>query len=255
MTRPRRADNRDIPLERDADVPGPRQAAPPEVAIHELADGLAQALVSAQRELDRYGNALGAYLLEELDFTVPVRMRLDSLGQVMTSLVDQPVKDGPVAQLRLRVRAAIGTESPPDVSSPQALDELGVFDAAVLKQLASFRIYSVDDLLRVARGAAGRSALGQIDLGRPLHEVLDQLSVAALPVITPSARRLLVQAGIKSTSDLISREPAALARLLTKASGRSIAEAEVAGWQVKVGTYLGVPLPSRPSRPVKHTHG
>lgn len=232
-----------------------RQAASAEVTVHELADGLAQALVSAQRELDRYGSSLGAYVLEELDFTVPVRMRLDSLGQVMTSLVDQPQKDAPLAQLRLRVRAAVGADSPPDVTSPQALDELGVFDAAVLKQLASFRIFSVDDLLRVARGAAGRSALRQIELGRPLDEILDQLSVAAVPVITPSARRMLVQAGIKSTADLMSRDPAALAKLVSKASGSAIAEAEVVEWQKAVGAYLGVPRSVRPSRPVKHTHG
>lgn len=251
-----RADARaDIPLVREADGSLPRQAPQLEVAVHELADGLAQALVSAQRELDRYGSSLGAYLLEELDFTVPVRMRLDALGQVMTTLVDQPVKDVPTAQLRLRVRAAVGSESPPDVASPQALDELGVLDAAALKQLASYRIFSVDDLLRVARGAAGRNALGQIELGRPLDDVLAQLSVAALPVITPAARRALVRAGIKSTADLMARDPGALARLLSKTSGSPVTEAEVVTWQKEVGNYLGVPIPVRPSRPVKHAHG
>ena len=246
---------RDIPLDREADATAPRQAEQMEVAVHELADGLAQALVSAQRELDRYGSPLGAYLLEELDFTVPVRMRLDSLGQVMTTLVDQPVKDAPMAQLRLRVRAAMGTESPPDVTSPQGLEELGIFDAAALKTLSSHRVFSVDDLLRVARSAAGRNALSQVDLGKPLKEILDQLSVAALPVIAPFVRRTLVQAGVKSTSDLMAREPGALAKLVSKVTGRTITESEVMGWQKEAGSYLGHSIQQRPSRPVKQTNG
>lgn len=233
-----RALDRELPRVNVRETPVRRQGEPSEVAIHELVDAVVQALVSTQRELARYATPLGAFVLDELDVTLPVRMRLDALGQIMTSLADPGGDERPVAQLRLRVRPALGTDTPPDVTSGQGLAELGVLDAQALAKLATLRIFSVDDLLRVARNAAGRSALSTLDVGVPITPLLDRLAIAAIPSLPPSVRKALIGVKIESPADFLARESGVLAKALTRYTGRRTTARDVEAWQLAVTRFL-----------------
>ncbi len=60
-----------------------------EVALHELGESLVTSAVTVQRELRRYGEANGAFMLEDLEMELPVKLRVDSLGQMMAEVVSE----------------------------------------------------------------------------------------------------------------------------------------------------------------------
>src|SRR4051794_35808076 len=59
-----------------------------EVAIHELGESLAATVASVQGEMARYNTALGTYVLDEIDISIPVMLRVTKLGQVMARVTD-----------------------------------------------------------------------------------------------------------------------------------------------------------------------
>src|ERR1700755_1674564 len=50
-----------------------------EVAIHELGESLAATVASVQGEMARYNTALGTYVLDEIDISIPVMLRVTKL--------------------------------------------------------------------------------------------------------------------------------------------------------------------------------
>src|SRR6185503_1066888 len=79
-------------------------AASTEVALHELGESLVTSAVTLQRELRRYGEANGALLLEDLEMELPVKLRVDSLGQMMAEVVNEPPANSVLTRIRLRIR-------------------------------------------------------------------------------------------------------------------------------------------------------
>src|SRR4051812_44105590 len=75
-----------------------------EVAIHELGESLAATVASVQGEMARYNTALGTYVLDEIDISIPVMLRVTKLGQIMARVTDSQTPDSAVGQIRLRLK-------------------------------------------------------------------------------------------------------------------------------------------------------
>src|SRR5205085_9892360 len=84
------------------DEPAPTAVGPSaEVAIHELGESLAATIASVQGELARYNTALGTYVLDEIDVSIPVMLRVTKLGQVLARVTDTQTPDSAVGPIRL----------------------------------------------------------------------------------------------------------------------------------------------------------
>ena len=208
-----------------------------EVGLHELGESIAVAVTSVQRELARYPNALGAFVVDDLNVDVPLRLRVDSLGQVLASIVEGD--SAGAARMQFRVRPVLGAAQAPPAYAAQPLSALHVLPRETIARLEVHRIFSVDDLLRVARNAAGRAALERLDLGIELDGLLERAAVLALPVLPPRVAEALVEVGVESPTAFVRASPRKLARPLSKQLGERIRVDDVARWQEEVRELLG----------------
>jgi hypothetical protein len=231
--------------------PRPALAALPsaEVALHELGESLAVAAASVQRELARYPSELGAFVLDEIEVSIPARMRVDGYGQVMATVVDTEAAQG-AAQIRLRVKPVLGAAIAPPRVLAQPVSKLGVLDAAAVERLAAARIFSVDDLVRVASAPAGRSALEKDGLAPLLDRALDRADVLAMPSIPAAAKEALVDDGVESPTAFVKQDAAALAERLSSRLGEKVTPEDVKLWQRDVGTRIALPRPTIGRRPL-----
>lgn len=227
----------------DHEVPGTgTPSSSTEVRIDELGEALAAALATAQRELARYPSALGAFVVEETDVTIPVRMRVDDLGQVMATVVpDATAAD--VGTVRMKIRSVLGASEPPPVVADQPLERLASLDVDTRAQLRAHRIFTVDDLARVGRNAAGREALGQIVDGPALDEALRAAGILRTPGIPAPVAEALVDARVGGVDAFVERDPAQLAEELGRRLPDAITADHVMAWQEEVRRVLRVPLP------------
>jgi len=122
---------------------------------------------------------------------------------------------------------------------------LGALTPVEIARLKEQRIFSVDDLLRIARNAAGRNGLSKLNLQVGLGNLLDLASVLALPMLPAPVAESLLRIDVRSVSDFVQRDAAELARLLTGQLEQPIKPEDVLIWQQEAREFIALPLPSR----------
>lgn len=217
-----------------------------EVGLHELGESIAATVVSVQGELSRYPNSLGAYLLDEVELTIPLQMRVDDLGQPLV-VVASSETSGPTTTVRMRVRPVLGASSVP-ADGHQPLEQLAL-SADVIAKLQDRRVFSVEDLQRVARDPAGQVALARLGLGVPIERVVARADLLTLREIPPQIATALLQSDIESADAFAKADATKLAPILSRRTGQDIGVEDVQAWQAHVGKSLEIPLPTRPARP------
>ncbi len=239
------------PAPRPTPTPSPGPASTPapssEVVLHELGESIAAAVGKIQQELARYTSALGSYVMDELEVSIPVRMRVDDLGQTMVA-VDQDGHNG--SSLRLRLKPVPPVIQAQPASTTQPLESLGLTPEQVAK-LKERRVFSVDDLQRVARNVAGQEALQKVTPGQ-LAPALDKAQVLSLPMLPPAVATTLVRWGIATPADFVKQEPVALAKKLSDELKVAITADDVKKWQSQVDQSItsAVLLPRLVNGPV-----
>lgn len=234
-----------IELESPTPLPAPRSA---EVGLHEVGESIAASLVMVQRELARYPNTLGAYILDEVDLNIPMHLRTDSLGQIMATVANGD-PGNTTAQVHLRVRPILGATQPRPTGAQQPLRALGTLSPQTITQLHAKRIFSVEDLQRVGRNAAGLAALEKLGLGVPVRQVLGRAEVLGLPVVPAAVAEALLQSNVFTPDAFVDANPEKLASTLSQKVGQPISEQDVKLWQRDVQNMTALSLPTRPAVP------
>ncbi len=223
---------------RPAPVPAPAPAASPpassEVVLHELGESIASAVGKIQGELARYTSALGSYVIDEMEVSIPVKMRVDDLGQAMVT-VDQDGHNG--SSLRIKLRPVPPVVQAQPASTTQPLESLGFTPAEVAK-LKERRVFSVDDLQRVARNVAGQEALQKVTPSATLAQSLNRAQLLSLPMLPPAVATALLNWGITTPPDFIKQEPVALAKRLSDELHVTVSADDVKKWQDQVRQTL-----------------
>jgi len=209
-----------------------------EVAIHELGESLAATVASVQGEMARYNTALGTYVLDEIDISIPVRLRVTTLGQVLARVTDTQTPDSAVGQIRLRLKPSTGAAPVPTPSgASQPLSTIELISREALARLEGDRVFSVGDLLRLASTAAGRDALAREVFGYMLQPVLDRAALMSLP-LPSGVSALLVKLGVNSPEQFIKSDPTQLADSIRGYAGIAIQPADVSQWQEASAAYM-----------------
>lgn len=209
-----------------------------EVAIHELGESLAATVASVQGEMARYNTALGTYVLDEIDISIPVMLRVTKLGQVMARVTDSQTPDSAVGQIRLRLKPSTGATP---VATPngaaQPLQTIDLITREALARLAEERIFSVGDLLRVAATAAGREALAREVFGFDLRGVLDRAALVALP-LPSGVSTLLLKLGFNSPEQFLKSDPTQLSNTIRGYAELPVTAADISQWQESAAAYM-----------------
>lgn len=144
-----------------------------EVGLNELAESLALAARGMQQELVRYPESLGAFVLDDLELNIPMRMRVNELGQVMATVMPVERPGAVFGHVRMRLRPAPGAISPLCApASELPLDRLGSLEPEIIQKLRALRVFSVGDFLRVAQRPGGQAALERLGLGQAITSKL-----------------------------------------------------------------------------------
>jgi hypothetical protein len=219
-----------------------------DVVLHELGETLAGTVNRMQNELNRYPSTMGAFLVDELDLTVPVAVRLDALGQVRTRVLEQAPAEGGVGQVRMRVRPVVGGDGGAAQPLDQPLRVLSMLTPSAIATLNARRVYSVEDLARLASSSAGREALADLRLGVDLDALIELAALLATPLLPRRVREELVGLGVGGLRAFVAADAAALAAGLAPAlegeTSQPVSEADVEAWQKAVRDVLLVPLPT-----------
>jgi hypothetical protein len=223
----------------DGDEPTPTVIPPSaEVAIHELGESLAATVASVQGEMARYNTALGTYVLDEIDISIPVMLRVTTLGQVLARVTDKQTPDSAVGQIRLRLKPSAGAAPVPTPNgASQPLNEIDLISREALARLEGDRIFSVGDLLRVASTAAGREALSREVFGYDLRGVLDRAALMSLP-LPAGVSTLLLKLNIYSPEQFLKSDATQLADAMRGYAGLPVQAADVTQWQEASAAYM-----------------
>jgi hypothetical protein len=232
-----------------------------EVAVHEIGESAASAVIAIQRELSRYPEALGSYVIDEFELSVPVRLRMDGFGQMLATVVngsepsDAAAKE--VGNLRLRMRPADEHERIQRELSGRPLAALDALSPAAIARLERHRIFTVEDLQRVARTPVGREGIAGLSLGVKVDELLKRAFVVSLPVLPGPVAEALVKMDMVQPRDFIKARPENLAPSLSRRVHRRVTPEEIVSWQKDVSLLVnGLPLPRRPgAAPAVTTNG
>jgi hypothetical protein len=218
-----------------------------EVGLSELGESLALAARGMQQELVRYPETLGAFVLDDLELNIPVRMRVNELGQVMATVMQVEQPGAVLGHVRMRLRPAPGATSP--LSAPACdlpLERLGSLEPEVLQKLRAQRVFSVGEFMRVAQSPGGRAALEKLGLGHSLRTALSQAALLSLPAVPAGVGEKLLELGVRSPGDFADMEPARVARQLSASLRQPITSKMVKSWQSTARTG---PLPPGPPSP------
>ncbi|GAA4587819.1 hypothetical protein GCM10023194_37840 [Planotetraspora phitsanulokensis] len=226
-----------------------------EVVLHELGETIATAVNRMQSELARYPSTVGAYVVDELDLSVPVAVQLDRLGQVRAKVVDRAPVDEQLGQIRMRVRPVLGARLPYADQLDQPLSVLTELSADAVARLNALRVYSVEDLARLASAPAGSAALAGLNLGVDLAALLDKVALLSLTVLPRPVREALILLGVSSPRAFADHpDPAALAAALSVRLGQDIGVDAVTTWARLVRDGLAIPLPSITEETIDEHH-
>jgi hypothetical protein len=209
--------------------PGPVADRTPEVTITELGEALAATAASIQQELAHYPTEKGTFFLDDLDVEIPVGFGVDTLGQLRVRMASDAEQES-AGRLRLRVKPLLEPPGARSATAPQPLESLGALQPEVIERLQAERVYSVGDLLRVSRNAAGAQALEQLGV-QDVAAVRSRAEVVALPSLPPMVAESLVGAGIHEPKAFVTADPAELAGLLETRLGQPMSVQDVTAWQ------------------------
>lgn len=210
----------------------------PDPTVSELGENLAASVASIQQELAHYPMSNIGYVLDELTIEVPAGYWVDSVGQLRVRLEGGDTG----GTLRLRVAPRIGDPPPRTVTAPQPLSTLGTLAPDAIERLAALRVFSVDDLLRASRNAAGQRGLQQ--LGIPdVTAVLGQAELIALPTLPPPVAESLASAGVADPRAFLDADPQQLAGTLTDRLGQPVTPDDVRAWQERSRPLIAIELP------------
>jgi hypothetical protein len=220
-----------------------------EITIQELGESLSLTLAGVQQELARYSAAVGRYLLDEIELDVPVRLRIDELGQVMTTIANAQDPANEVTRIHLRLRPA-NPDEPIGLPAPGAADQplsiLNISEQAVY-QLQTYRIFSIRNFIRVASTPSGYQALLQVNLGWELADLLDRAFFASSPELPSTVVKALFQFEIRSRQQFVEirRDTIdVLARNLSEGLQQRIEPEHIIAWQDAVRASMKIPLPN-----------
>lgn len=219
-----------------------------EFVLHEIGESVAIAISSAQRELEKYPNGLGTFVLDEVEIKIPLVMHLDHFGQVRAHVIDSAHPHEQAGYIRLRLRSTENHVPTPPVGADSPLDILGMLSEEAISRLHAERIFSIHDLLRVTRSPAGRLALDQMELGVGVNPLIERALVVTLPMVPAEVTKQLVDSDlhIDSIRDFVRFDPGQIADYLTSTLGEPIRIDDVTAWQESVRAYVQVPLPKTP---------
>ena len=199
-----------------------------EMPLHAMGESVAASALAAQRGIARQQCDGPVYILDELELALPVRVRIDPFGQVIVSVAD-PTPYIPFAggQLRLHVRLGTPGEAP-EATSAQPLAEIGLSP----EDVAAFErqhVFTVDDLLRIGRDAAGVRAMEQLGAHMPVWSLLGRAMLLSL-----GAPRILFDLDICTPERLLAADAVELAARLSEKSGTPWLVERVREWQDRV---------------------
>ena len=214
--------------------PVPAAAAGPEVTLHELGEALITSAISMQRELRRYQESNGAFIIDDMEIDLPLKVRLDDIGQVMAQVVSEAADGAAVTRIRLRIRPDQAPVQHVPVIGDQPLKSLGSLDAKQVSYLEAHRIFSVEDLLRASRTVAVRAALHPVIPEARLDDALARATLLSNPVLPAAAGAELLKAGVKSVEEFVARKPEDFAPALKRALGTAITPDMVKQWQASL---------------------
>lgn len=218
-----------------------------EVALHELGQSIAVTVASVQRELSRYPNTIGTYVLDEIEMTIPVQVRVDTLGQVLTTVAQGDITNQAVGNVHMKFRPVPGLITPPPIIADQPLDTLGLPDDAITR-LKLMRIFSVEDLLRVSSTSVGRQSLErQLAAYTDTAKVLSIASLLTMPNVPLTVGEALIRMGFTDPTDFARADPATVAKELAGQLNQPISEDDVWYWQNQVEQASQLSLPSKSS--------
>jgi hypothetical protein len=218
-----------------------------EFALHELGESVAAAILTAQRELEKYPGGFGTFALDNIDIKIPVTMRLDRLGQMRVRLVGEENGSASTGSIQLCLRPLDRPIPIPSPGADKALEVLDLLPPESIAQLHLERIFSVHDLLRVARNPSGQVALEQMQLGVNVKELVDRALVVSLPVLPPKVSEELLHSKdlqIETPTDILKLDPQHVAQLLSEKLSQPIKVEDVVFWQERVKELIYIPLPS-----------
>jgi hypothetical protein len=125
------------------------------------------------------------------------------------------------------------------------LNVLTELTLTMVAALNGLRVYSVEDLVRLAQQPAGRQALVPLLPGVDLDALLAKAALLATPVLPAAVRQALVDLGFASLAAVAdATDPEALANALSARIGQPITAGDVREWQRRVQAELAIPLPS-----------
>jgi hypothetical protein len=234
-----------VPVPIPAPLPGPLPRPlppvappPPDPTVSELGENLAASVASIQQELAHYPMSNVGYLVDELAIELPAGYWIDALGQLRVRLEGGDTS----GRLRLQVKPVLGDPPPRSVTAPQPLAALGTLPPDALERLAALRVFSVDDLLRVSRNAAGLRGLEQ--LGVPdVEAVLGRAELIALPSLPAPVAESLAAVGVDGPRAFLDGDPAQLAGALTDRLGQPVKPDDVRAWQERSRPLIAIEMP------------
>jgi hypothetical protein len=196
-----------------------------EVGVHELGESLALSLGAIQAELASYGGGMGSFIMDDFTLEIPLRLRIDALGQAQATVVTDTEAGVTYTRLNLKVRPVVGAvPSPLPMLSHKSLSVLRVVPEWAIQRLAEFRVFSAADFRRVASRPASVQTLRSLDID--VDTVLDSIAVLELPV-DPRVAEALLALDITSLARFLEIGPEELAERLTSHLGQPVDAADI----------------------------
>ncbi|HEX8115365.1 MAG TPA: hypothetical protein VF516_46885 [Kofleriaceae bacterium] len=199
--------------------------------VAEIGQGLASVVGSIQQELGQYPVAGGVYVLDELELNVPVRLRVDHVGQIRASVLPER-SDPSGAELRLKIRPVLDVPVAAASIAAVPLEALDLLSKRQIAYLRELRVFDVASLLRLATNPMNQATLKSLRISvDKVRERAELLLYAGLP---DSVARILIEHGVASVQLFLSKSPEEIRRLLTPAMQTEISLEDIEDWQTRL---------------------
>jgi hypothetical protein len=244
--------DRDLPVGRVELIVDDQPVRPvePVLTLSELGGEVASVVGAMQAELNRYPIVGGAFVVDEIEVTLPVRTSVDLLGQLRTEIADG-TDTSESSTVRLMVRPLKDAPSPAPPAATVPLEDLDVLTAQQIDHLHELRVFDLLSLDRLLTQPASRAALQSVGLPeqqlRGRAEVIHGLGLPGRLAVA------LLKAGVTSREAFLSRPPDELASAVGDAIGEPVTADVLSAWRERSRELrrlgappkrsIGVPLP------------